>query len=519
MKALLDWLDHRTGLQTAIQHFLYEDIPASSGWHQVFGSVAVFLFLVQAFTGALLSINYAPTPGAAYDSVRYILTEVTAGRLMHGLHHWGASMMIVVVVLHMIQVFLWQGYKKPREATWAAGVVLLLLTMAYGLTGYLLPWDNKAYWGTVVVTQIAANIPLMGPYLSQLLGGTGDIGVVTFAHFYSVHVLLLPPATAILIAVHIYLVRRHGVAPMAGDENVPPTKFYPRQVAIDTLATFIAFAILFLMAVVIRVPLERLANPNDTTYLPRPEWYFLFLFQLLKYFNGPMEIIGTVILPSLAIVVLLLIPFIDRGKIVKLSKRTFAFSFVALAAIGWGALTFAAVKDNPPSTEASEVDYSLPTGWMRSPPSDVAAVGYFRTGGCTTCHQLSAIKTSRTPEWLVQHFANKKTSLAGQQQMLLAKFLMQMKIEELEGLDAAPDFAVAGAIVFQASHCGSCHQVNGTGNKVGPPLNGVGQHRSQTWLRDNFLDPKKMAPGTVMPAYKFNNADMRNIINYLSALE
>ena len=118
--------------------------------------MAVFLFLVQAFTGALLAFNYAPTPGDAYNSLRYILTELTGGRLIRGLHHWGASMMIVVVVLHMVQVFLYGAYKKPREATWMVGVVLLLLTLAYGLTGYLLPWDNRAYWGTVVTTQIAA---------------------------------------------------------------------------------------------------------------------------------------------------------------------------------------------------------------------------------------------------------------------------------------------------------------------------------------------------------------------------
>src|ERR1700683_5275186 len=155
------WLDNRTGLESAVRQFLYEEIPASSGWQQIFGSVAVFLFLVQAFTGALLAFNYAPTPGDAYNSLRYILTEVPAGRLMRGLHHWGASMMIVVVVLHMTQVFLWGAYKKPREGTWVVGVILLLLTLAYGLTGYLLPWDNRAYWGTVVTTSIGATVPVM----------------------------------------------------------------------------------------------------------------------------------------------------------------------------------------------------------------------------------------------------------------------------------------------------------------------------------------------------------------------
>src|SRR5206468_1857684 len=206
---ILDWFDHRTGLETAIRNFFYEEIPSSSGWHQVFGSVALFLFLVQAFTGILLAFNYAPTPGDAYNSLKYIITEVTAGRLVHGLHHWGASMMIAVVVIHMIQVFLFGAYKKPREATWMVGVILLLLTLAYGLTGYLLPWDNRAYWGTVVSTQIALNVPVIGPYLSRFLGGAGAIGVVTFARFYGMHVLLLPPVTSLLIVLHIYLVRNH----------------------------------------------------------------------------------------------------------------------------------------------------------------------------------------------------------------------------------------------------------------------------------------------------------------------
>src|SRR5713226_2820332 len=342
-REVINWLDHRTGLPTAIRTFFYEDIPASSGWHQVFGSVAIFLFMVQAFTGALLAFNYAPTPGDAYNSLRYILTEVTGGRLIRGLHHWGASMMIVVVVLHMVQVFLYGAYKKPREATWIVGVVLLLVTLAYGLTGYLLPWDNRAYWGTVVTTQIAAMAPGLGQYASRLLGSDGAVGVVTFARFYGVHVLLLPPATILLIGLHVYLVRKHGVAPAPGDELKPARKFYPEQAFRDTVAIFAAFAILFVMAAAVHVPLEELADPTDTTYVPRPEWYFLFLFQTLKLFKGPLEMIGSVVLPTLAIFALVLVPFIDRGRMRKVTQRTFAAAVVCLAAIGWTSLTVAAM--------------------------------------------------------------------------------------------------------------------------------------------------------------------------------
>ena len=304
IRGLIDWLEERTGIESAIKHFLDEDIPGSSGWHQVFGSIAMFLFLTQVFTGIMLAFNYAPTPGEAYNSLKFIVTELTAGRLMRGLHHWGASMMIVIVVLHMVQTFLWGAYKKPREATWMLGVVLLLVTLAFGLTGYLLPWDNRAYWGTVVTTQIAGQAPVMGKYVQQLMGAEGGIvGVVTFARFYAVHVLLLPPITMLLIGLHVFLVRKHGVAP-APVETKPMKKFYPQQVFKDTLAIFVVFVILFSLAIAAKVPIGRLADPTDTSYIPRPEWYFMFLFQTLKFFDGPLEVIGSVILPTMAILAL-----------------------------------------------------------------------------------------------------------------------------------------------------------------------------------------------------------------------
>jgi ubiquinol-cytochrome c reductase cytochrome b subunit len=224
------------------------------------------------------------------------------------------------------------------------GVLLLLITLAYGLTGYLLPWDNRAYWGTVVTTQIAALAPGAGPYVLRLLGSDGgSIGAVTFARFYAAHVLLLPPLTMLIIAIHVYLVRRHGVTPIAADAALPKKKFYPEQVFKDTLATFGWFAILFAMAVAVRVPLGHVADPTDTSYIPRPEWYFLFLFQMVKAFEGPLEIVGAVVLPTLALLALFLVPFIDRGKVIRLRERTAAIAVVVLAVLGWTALTARAI--------------------------------------------------------------------------------------------------------------------------------------------------------------------------------
>ncbi len=533
------WLDSRTGIQSAVRQFLYEEVPASSGWHQVLGSVAVFLFLTQAFTGVLLAFNFAPTPGDAYNSLRYILTEVTGGRLIRGLHHWGASMMVVVVVLHMVQVFLYGAYKKPRETTWMVGVVLLLLTLAYGLTGYLLPWDNRAYWGTVVATQIGSQAPVVGPYVARLLGGQGAVGVVTFARFYGLHVLLLPPATLLLIALHVFLVRKHGVAPAPGDEAIPRKRFYPVQVFKDTVAIFIAFAVLFTLAVAARVPLEQLADPSDASYVPRPEWYFLFLFQMLKLFNGPLELIGTMILPGLAILALILVPFLDRGKAVKIARRTAAFAFVGLAAIGWAGLTAAAVLSTPPRAPEVAVDYSAPTDWMQLSPEELAGVAYFRQENCVSCHAIGASRASigpdltRTPirrdaAWMIRHFKHPSQvrpgtsmpaiQLSDGQLNSLAAFLLKLNSANASALENAPAFATAGASVFLVNDCGSCHMVNGTGMKVGPPLNGLAKRQTRNWVERHFADPAKLSPDSIMPPYRFSKEDMENLTSYLFAL-
>jgi ubiquinol-cytochrome c reductase cytochrome b subunit len=539
LRELNEWLDHRTGLPTAARNFLYEEIPASSGWHQVLGSVAMFLFLVQAFTGALLAFNYAPTPGEAYNSLRYILTDLTGGHLMRGLHHWGASMMIVVVVMHMVQVFLYGAYKKPRETTWMVGVVLLLLTLAYGLTGYLLPWDNRAYWGTVVTTKIAAGAPLLGPYLTRLLGGEGSIGVVTFARFFGMHVLLLPPATALLIGVHVYLVRKHGVAPAPGDDLLPKKKFYPEQVFKDTVAIFIAFAILFTMALAVRVPLEQLADPTDTAYIPRPEWYFLFLFQFLKLMPGALEVFGSIVLPGIAVLTLILVPFIDRGQIMRVTKRTFAAAVVILAALAWTGLTTAAVITTPKEASEVAVDYSAPTDWMELSPEEMAGVGYFRQENCISCHavggngatigpDLTKTTIHRNAAWMIQHFKSPAgvrpgtsmppIQLSDPQLNSLAAFLLKLNPDNATALDAAPSFAVEGALVYQTNHCGDCHKVNSAGMAVGPVLNGLDKRRSRSWVEDHFADPPKLSPGSIMPPYKFSQKDLDSITAYLFSL-
>lgn len=538
MRALIGWIEDRTGLVSTFQHFLDEEIPASSGWKQVLGSVAMFLFFVQAFTGVMLGLNYGATPGEAYNSLRHIMSELSGGSLIRGLHHWGASMMVVVVVLHMVQVFVWGAYKKPREATWMVGVVLLLFTLGFALTGYLLPWDNRAYWGTVVTTQIAAGVPLMGPYILRLMGAEDGVGVVTFARFYAAHVLILPALGFLLIVFHVYLVRRHGVAPEPGDELLPKEKFYPRQVFKDTVAVFVAFATMFTLAIVAKAPLGRLADPTDTTFIPRPEWYFQFLFQLLKYCEGPLEIFATVVLPGLAVGGLFLVPFLDRAPLVKVTTRTVAFAIVALCAIGWGGLTMAAIRETPASAAIAEAQG--PMDWVDLTPPEVAGVAYFENEKCGSCHTLGLAAedkpgpnlgtggVSRDAKWMIAHFKQPASMIPGSQMPAvalkpselnaLASFLLKLTPQNAIKMGEVPAYAREGALVFMKNQCGLCHIVNGVGMNNGPALNGLGKRRKADWVQAHFLNPQKFDPDSTMPSYKFSARENSAITEYLLAL-
>jgi ubiquinol-cytochrome c reductase cytochrome b subunit len=537
VRSIVEWLEHRTGLETAVRHFLYEDIPASAGWHQVLGSVALFSFMIQVVTGVLLAFNYAPTPGDAHSSVQYIMTEVTGGKLIRGLHHWGASLMIVIVVLHMAQVFLWGAYKKPREATWIVGIGLLMLTLGFGLTGYLLPWDNRAYWGTVVTTQIAAKSPGLGAYIERLLGSEGGVGVVTFARFYTMHVMLLPLITTLTIGLHVYLVRRHGVTPAPGD-TAPRKKFFPEQVFKDTVAIFVTFCVLFGLAVTLQAPLGRLADPTDTSYVPRPEWYFLFLFQTLKFFEGPLEVIGAHVLPGLAVVALVLAPFIDRGQLRKVTQRTTAWGIVLLAGSVWTALTVAAIRSTPPEPPELASASEMQT-WQTLSPEEVAGLGHFRKENCFACHlvgskgkavgpDLTKVAGKRDAGWLISYFKQPSEKVPGSsmppiqlpdaQLNSIAALLLKLNPANAEELIASPEPAVDGAVIYQLNRCGTCHQVNNSGGKLGPPLNGLAQRRKREWVVPHFGEPQKYSPGSTMPPYHFPPRDLENLTTYLMAL-
>jgi menaquinol-cytochrome c reductase cytochrome b subunit len=211
--APVDWLEERSGLIGGLRYFLFRKVPAETNWFHTLGSASLTAFLVQLVTGVILAMYYKPDPDKAYESIEMITNDLTLGWLVRGMHRWGASVFIILIFLHMGRVFLFGAYKYPRELNWLVGAMLLLLAMAEGLTGYLLPWDQTAYWATVVAININANAPIVGPFLGDFLRGGAEIGSETISRFYSLHMLLIPGGMMGLIGLHLYLVVRLGITP------------------------------------------------------------------------------------------------------------------------------------------------------------------------------------------------------------------------------------------------------------------------------------------------------------------
>src|SRR5216110_1534925 len=207
----LDWLEERSGLLGGVKYFLFRKVPGDSGWWHTLGSATLTAFLVQLGTGVILAMYYQPDPNSAYESVQHITNDVTLGWLVRGMHRWGASIFIILMFFHMARVFLFGAYKYPRELNWIIGVLLLVMGMMEGFTGYLLPWDQTAYWASVVGINLNGTAPFLGPWLAQFLRGGQEISGETLTRFYSLHMLLIPGAIIGLITLHLYLVIRLGV--------------------------------------------------------------------------------------------------------------------------------------------------------------------------------------------------------------------------------------------------------------------------------------------------------------------
>lgn len=351
--SLANWLDHRAGLRSGLRSIGEETIPGGARWRYVSGSALASIFLIQAFTGLMMMTAYSPSSSTAWGSVFHIEHQMWMGWFIRGLHHFGAQTLMVLLLLHFLQV-LWAGaYRAPRELNWWIGLGLAGLILAFSHTGYQLPWDQKGYWATKVVTNIMGGAPVAGPYVKTIVVGGTEYGNQTVTRFYGLHVGVLPALMFLGLAAHVALRRRHGFTTpeVEFDPDAPRETYWPDQTYRNLL---VVTAILGVMiALVIRhggAPLDAPADPSSSDYPARPEWFFRFLFQMLKYFPGRLEWVGSIAIPGALFLTMASLPILDKIAPSKL-VHFLACSLVFVLAGGAGYLTMQSFQEDAANPE------------------------------------------------------------------------------------------------------------------------------------------------------------------------
>jgi len=372
MNKIFDWLDDRTGYRALVREALYENIPGGSRWRYVWGSTLIFTFSIQMITGLFLWMAYSPSALSAWESVFYIQFEMQGGWLVRGIHHFTAQAMIVLLVIHLLQIVIDKAYKAPREVNFWVGLILMQIVLGLSLTGYLLPWDQKGYWATRVATNLMGLIPFVGDEVQRLVVGGPTYGHATLTRFFALHAGVLPLLLMGFLGLHIMVFRRHGICakkPLKG----PDEKFWPRQVFKDSMACLAVLAFVLILVfqgawfgdhagepagAYLGAELGAPADGAKPYSAARPEWYFLFLFQFLKYFHGTTEIFGAIIIPGLAMAMLFLMPILAYWK----WGHRFNLGVLAFLAVGISTLTLLAIfgdrsnEDYRQAVETAEIN-------------------------------------------------------------------------------------------------------------------------------------------------------------------
>ena len=514
------WLDDRAGISDLKRVLLDEPLPAGTAWWFTTGSVLLFGLTVQILTGIGLALFYAPTPDHAWDSVSYITTGVTGGWLLRGLHFWGASLMVVAVAVHLIRVVVFGSYRKPRELNWVVGIILLHLVLAFGLTGYLLPWDQRAYWATVVSVNIARTAPVVGEWVAALLQGGNQVGALTLTRWYATHVLILPALMVTLVALHLYLMRRQGISGPATPHPGRSEMFFPWQATRDL--TVVAIVALALVALAWRgaPPLEPPADPSSSDYIPRPEWYFLGLFQLLKFFPGKYEVVGSLVIPGLIVTWLTLLPWIDRGRTREPRHRRPVLMPFAAVVGGVAVLTVFGALDRPAH---------VATGWNLQESAGAALIE--TDTRCTSCHgpdrvanAIRAGRIGRPPDWLSAHVVDPMVIAPGLREAPETNHADTAAIQAAlarmrAGAPPRADADTRQVHVLVNRFCLNCHRVDGVGGKDGPDLSAAGLKLSADQIALRITDPKAVQTDAQMPslADKISPDDIRRIAAWFAA--
>jgi len=338
IKGLMDWIDDRSGIRGLVKEALYEKVPGGARWRYVWGSCLTFVFFTQVVTGTLLWMFYAPSAQTAWESVYFLQYHVAGGWFLRGVHHYMAQAMIVLLVLHLMQVVIDGAYKAPRELNFWFGVLMMGVTLALSLTGYLLPWDQKGYWATAVATNLMAEVPLIGPALQKIVVGGSEYGHHTLTRFFALHAGVLPASLVALVVAHIYLFRKHGIH-VKKPRPKRDSYFWPDQVLKDAIACLAVLLAVVALTIYFRgAPLGPPADPSNE-FPARPEWYFLFLFQLLKYVPA---FWGAVIIPAFLGLWMFLTPFIGKSK----GGHQFNVGFWWVLIAGSAALTGMAISED-----------------------------------------------------------------------------------------------------------------------------------------------------------------------------
>lgn len=337
-----DWLDDRTGYRRSIHLALYEHIPGGSRWIYVSGSMLVCAFMTQVITGLFLWMSYSAGSQNAWESVYYLQNEMQGGWLLRGVHHYMAQAMVVLLPCHLAQVVLCRAYVAPREINYWLGLVLMLLVLGLGLTGYLLPWDQKGYWATKVATELMS-LPPGGAIMQKLVVGGKEYGNATLTRFFALHAGVLPAILVAVLGMHLAMFRRHGITAESSTTQ-PDEHFWPKQVFKDAVACAAMLAVVIGISCYTHgAELGPPAEPTESYGAARPEWYFLFLFQLLKKFSEPTglrsEFVGAIVVPALVMFFLFAMPIIARIRYLHWMNVL----VIATLVVGVGYLTYEAI--------------------------------------------------------------------------------------------------------------------------------------------------------------------------------
>jgi ubiquinol-cytochrome c reductase cytochrome b subunit len=446
-------MNERFPYSSMIRFALDEEIPGGASFFYTLGSSTFFLFVLQSLSGIWQLFYYVPTIDHAYVSISYLRISVPFGWLIHGIHYWGAQAMIVLVGLHLFRVFLWGAYKRPRELTWLAGVILLLLTAAMSFTGVLLPWDEMGYFAAQVGTSIAATFPGIGNWIKEFIIAGTSMGQLTLSRFFIMHVAIIPAVLLMFIVIHLVAFRKHGsIGPWNGSKHDRSGPFWPDQFFMDAVTGIMVLMIIIALSVYIRAPFSGPADPFDTSFHPKPEWNFLFLYQALKAFKGSWEPIGTIVLPLILVLFLFFIPFIDRKVERNPLKRPFILTLVVVFYAGIIVLTIAGKNSVPqvgkifPSQTKIESAVNMSAYAMQGH-------GLFTSTNCTVCHSINGAGGTvgpdlsheagkgRSRQWLIDQIKNPKmhspasimpafSNLTQEQLNDLAEYLLNVSSEE-----------------------------------------------------------------------------------------